>query len=351
MGFSVDQLSGLVSTTLSELGRGKVTDLASDLQDYVVMSKLLDEHKIQFDGGESAKFNVTATLGQNARHVGLYETDNVNVDDSHATGEVPWRFTETSYAFDRREKQLNSPKPEQIVNLIKLRRGREIGGLAELMETTFWGKPDSSTDKTTPFGLFYWVVTTTGKTAYADCGFNGGDPSGFSSGAGGLDVATYGNWKNWAGNYTNVTKDDLIKKMRKAGRNTKFRSPIKHPNYDTSGVSQRFQIYVNESTISDMEDLGEDQNENLGRDLAAMDGLMTFRKNPIIYDPQLDNESANPVYMINWGVFGVIFLAGEWMRETVKAAPNQHNVVQVFVDLSWNTKCEDRRKQAVLNVV
>ena len=350
MGLSVSQLSGLVSTTLSNLGRGKITDIAADLQEYVAMDKLLTQNNVKFEGGESIKFNLTSTLGSNARDVGLYQVDNVDVDDSHIQGEVPWRFTECSYAFDRREKQLNSPKMERIVDLIKLRRAREIGGLADHMETRFWGKPATSADTTTAFGIPYWVVKTSGNTTYANAGFNGGDPSGFSSGAAGLATATYDNWKNFAANYVTVSKNDLIKRMRKAHRLTDFKSPIKHPSYDMGGIARKFQIYVNDATINTMEDVGEAQNENLGRDLDSMGGTMAFRKNPIIYIPFLDADSSNPVYMINYGVFKCVMLEGEWMRETVQVAPNQHNVVQVFTDLSWNTVCYDRRKQAVLSV-
>ena len=41
--------------------------------------------------------------------------------------------------------------------------------------------------------------------------------------------------------------------------------------------------YVNEDTMSSLEDLGEAQNENLGRDIASMDGQIIFRRVPIIW--------------------------------------------------------------------
>ena len=351
MAYTVEQLTGLVNATIAQYGRKKVTDIASDIQEYVVMDKLMKENKISYAGGDNYQFNVTKTLGSNARHTALFETDDVNVTDSIVQGTVKWCFTDTSYAFDTREKAINSGDEVQIVDHIRLRRDREMAGLTELCEQDFWANNavDSTTDKT-PYGLPYWVCkVASGYTTITDHDFVGGDPSGFTGGAAGLPVATYPNYQNYAGNYSTVEKDDLIKAMRRAHRLTKFKSPIKHPNYDSSGLSEKYQIYVNLDTIQEMEEVGEAQNDNLGRDLASMDGSITFRKNPIMWIPYLDSDATDPVYMINWGVFHMACLKDWVLKETTKPAPQQHNVVETFVDLGWNTACEDRRKQAVLS--
>ena len=106
---------------------------------------------------------------------------------------------------------------------------------------------------------------------------------------------------------------------------------------------------MNEATISSIEDVGEAQNENLGRDVASMDGATTFRRNPIIYVPKLDDESTNPVFMVNWNVFKIFFLRGEYLREAPpRQSSRQHNVFEIHVDLSWNTVCVNRRRLARL---
>lgn len=126
-------------------------------------------------------------------------------------------------------------------------------------------------------------------------------------------------------------------------------SPIDVTDF-RKGRGQNYRIYVNEATISSMEDIGEAQNENLGRDLASMDETMTFRKHPIIFTAKLDADSTNPVYMLDFSQIYPVVLAGDVFRETgPNQAPNQHNVRNVFIDLSWNLVCYDRRRQAVLN--
>tara|TARA_R110000824_G_scaffold6238_3_gene28883 strand:+ start:740 stop:1783 length:1044 start_codon:yes stop_codon:yes gene_type:complete len=344
MALSHDQILDLVKATQKELGRMKWTEIATDLSHYEVLPKMLKKDRVQFETGEGLQRNVMTEESGAAKHVGLYNVDDVNVSDVLQNIDVPFRHTTTNYAFDRREKAMNGGA-EQIVDLIRVRRADSMISLAVLLESTFWSKPTDSTDKVTPFGLFYWIVQN------ASEGFNGGNPAGFSSGAGNLSSTTFPRWANYTNSYAasgGVSKTDLIKKLRKAHRKTDFRSPVDIPDYRT-GRGQNYRLYVNESTISDMEDVGEGQNENLGRDLAPMDGTIAFRRNPVVYIPKLDDETNNPVFLVNWSVFNIFFLRGEHLREEgPDKVASQHNVYQVHVDLTWNTLCTNRRRLGVI---
>jgi hypothetical protein len=224
------------------------------------------------------------------------------------------------------------------------------------MEDEFWQMPSASTDKLECYGVPYWVVYN------ATDGHTGSNPSGHTSGAGGLDSDTYTRWKNYSATYTTVSKSDCIKLMRTAHRKIRFRSPVDIPDF-RKGNGDQYRIYAGESVIADFEDLGEAQNENLGRDLAPyqggrdiseMDGVLTFRRNPIIWVPKLDESGLTgqptaPIYMLNFAWFYPVFLQGDYMRESEPApAPHQHNTWQIHVDLTWNVLCTDRRSQAVL---
>ena len=81
-GLNVSQLEGLITLTLEKYGKGKVTDIAANIQDYVVMSKLLPKYKESLDGGKSFKFNLATAYGDNSRHTGLFAVDNVDVTDA-----------------------------------------------------------------------------------------------------------------------------------------------------------------------------------------------------------------------------------------------------------------------------
>lgn len=340
MQLSAEQIVDLVTTTQKELGRMRWTEIATDLTEYEVLPRMLKRGKVKFATGAGIQRNVMVGTSNAAKHVGLFNVDSSNTTDVMAVADVPFRHTTTNYAFDRREKQMNGG-PEQIVDLIKIRRADAMISLAKLLEDTFWSKPADSTDKITPYGVLYWIVKS------ATQGFNGTNPSGFTDGAGNLSSTTYPRWANYTDAYTAVSKADLIKKLRKAYRLTDFKSPVDIPSY-REGTGQRFRLYLNEETLSDIEDVGEAQNENLGRDVASMDGSITFRRNPLIYIPKLDADTDNPIYGIDWGTFFIYFLRGEYLREEAPyKVANQHNVFRVDVDLSWNTLCVDRRRHFV----
>jgi hypothetical protein len=213
--------------------------------------------------------------------------------------------------------------------------------LIVLFETQFWSKPSTSSDKLNAFGIPYWVVKN------ASTGFNGGNPTGFSSGAGGISSSTYTQWANYTAQYTDVTKEDLIVKMRTAAAKTGFVNPVMFPD---TNRGDRFSHMTTYSVIATMERILETQNDNLGNDVASKDGQVMFRGNPVEWVPYLDsNDSQNPIYGINWGVFQPIFLSGWYLRET-PPTPSQdmHTVVSVHIDSTYNFRCTDRRRMSVI---
>ena len=100
------------------------------------------------------------------------------------------------------------------------------------------------------------------------------------------------------GAYGSVSKDDLIRKMRTAHRKTKFRSPVSHDTPKQGGMQNG--IYTNSDVIGLVEEILEAQNMNLGNDVASKDGKACFKSSPLVYVPYLDNDSTDPVYMLDW---------------------------------------------------
>lgn len=279
-------------------------------------------------------------ISETARHVGLYDQDSILIEPLLSKLEIGWVHLTNHYGFERRELLYNSGE-SRIVNMVSARRGACQLGLVALIEDAIWTLRDSS-DSLSPNGIPYYIVKN------ATAGFYGGNPTGFSTCVG-IDASTQTKFRNYTGTYTNVTKDDLIRAMRKARRLTEFVSPENLKDF-REDVGQKFRIYVNEATIDAFEMLGEAQNDNLGRDLNSMDGRIVFGGNPIVYIPKLDADTSNPVYMINHDTFYPIALRGDWFKETepVQLTPVQHNVYGVYMDLTYNMLCVDRRRNAVL---
>lgn len=329
----------LVKGTLKELGRLRFGQIATTYQRYEV-KRIMQKDRVQFEDGYAIQRTFMVDESGSARMAGLYQTFVRNQTDVLATTEIPWRHTHNFWMWERRELLMNNGK-SRIVDLMKVRRAAAMISLAKLMEDQFWSKPSDSTDKLNVFGVPYWVVKPT------TLGFNGGAPVGFPAGAGGL---LHDRWKNYGGPYTAVSKPDLIKKMRKAHRLTDFQSPTDIPDF-RNGAGDKYRIYMNETTISSFEDLAEAQNQNLGRDLAPMDDTTAFKRNPVRWVPKLDEDTSNPVYMLNVADFYPVFLKGDYLREAEpRNGEDAPNTWFVDVDLTWNVLCTNRRGQTVLYV-
>lgn len=341
MPLQADSIADVIVAGLRELGRMQWTDIYTALQDHVAMGSLLKKARVTFQSGYGINWQVMVNNSGSAKMTGLYEEDTVNVGDVLKNANIPWRHLTTNYAFDEREITMNA-SPAKIVDLLKVRRVDAMIALAELLEDQFWDDPaDNDSDM---FGIPYWIVKDTSGN-----GFNGGNPTNFSGGAGGLDTATYSNWKNWAGGYTNVSKTDFVRKLRKACTFTKFKSPTPQPQYSGGGQG-RYGYYTNYNVLGLLEELLEAQNDNLGNDIASKDGQVLFRGNPVTWVPKLEADTSDPFYGVNWDTFKIAFLKGEYLKESrPMKAPNQHRVQQVHVDATLNGLCRDRRRNFVLS--
>ena len=177
------QITDITVTTLRNFDRPKYNQIAQAQQKYLAYGKLMDEERVtEADGYGIRKRDVMLSLSNNANTTGLFAKDDNNVQTNNPDNKVDWRHQTTGWAIERREVLENSG-PSRIVNLIQQRRADCIIGYAALYENMFWSKPADSTDATTMYGVLYWLVYS------ATTGFNGGNPTGFTAGAGGLDVS------------------------------------------------------------------------------------------------------------------------------------------------------------------
>jgi hypothetical protein len=340
-----DDIADLITTTQRNLGEMKWTDLSYSLQEHIALPQLLNKNKVSFNSGTGIQWNLMIGTTGATRETGLYATDAVNVSDVMITANIPWRHITTSYAIERREIAINR-SPAQIVDLVRIRRHDAMVDMAGFMETRFWRRPNGTSDTLSIYGVPYWITWTDNSSTNPNGGFDGGNPTGFSSGAANVDSNTYSQWKNWCAKYTSVTKDDLIQKWRRASTFTNFKAPVAQPDYQNGNM---YGYYTNYNVIGQLERVLETQNDNLGNDIASKDGRVTFRQVPVTWCPHLEGRNGDPIYGINWGAYRPVFLSGEYMREEGPTkASNQHTVFQTFIDTTMNLQCVNRRVNFVL---
>jgi len=342
MSLTATDIGDMVIGVQRDLGRNKFQNIAQSLQHYEVFSKWFKKDKVAFESGIGISRTLLNKVASAASHVGLLESLQVNIEDVLDQLTLDWRHCRTHWALVYQTDILMNAGTSRIVSTVKARRASAMIDMVEELETYGWSAPAVG-DKVLPMGVPYWIVKN------ATTGFTGAYP-GSHTDVGGVNLDDSPTFKNYSAQYVNATKGDLVKKARTAHRSCRFRSPISIQDFRGSG-GERYRIYVNEATLSNLEDIGEGQNESLGRDLASMDGVMTFRRHPIIWVPELDADTTNPFYMIDHNTFLPACLKGDYLRETeARVAPNQDNVFFSTLWLSYNYLNFDRRRNAVLYV-
>lgn len=345
MALQAANIADLVTTTLNELGRNRWTDNASAYRKTIAMRMIINKHKTNFDSGKEVQWNRMTALSNAARSVGMGAIDVIDITNQMQTLSVPWRHITWNWAWDFREPLMNS-NAAKIVDLIKTRRVAALGSAVELFERLCWRAP-ALTNDVDFYGIPYYIVkSNTAATSANNNGFNGLAPSGWTTVAG-VNPTTDSKWRNYATQYTIVSKDDFIRKARRMAEYTDF-TPIVDgiPQYDTGDVVE---YYTNYAVSGTLVEILESQNENLGMDLAPFEGKAMFNRTKVNVVPELDNDTTNPFYQVDFGVFGAIGLIGAWMKETnVAQVPGQHTMSATHTDCTLNIVCRDRRKNGVI---
>lgn len=320
--------------------RGAFVDLQTDLQDHVAVREMWKKRQYQFAGGENWEWEAQVDHNHSTRAVGLFETDGTALTDTMVKGYVSPRHVNSHYIYDQREPAFQRGGTK-IVDLVKTRYVGMMVSFYEKMEEFLWGKPVDSSDEKTPYGIEYWI------TRHATEGFNGGRPDGFVN-KGNIDPNDYARWKNYTARYAAVAKEDLIRKMRTAHREIRFRSPVSHAQPNLGAM--RNGIYTCSDVIGLMEELLEDQNMNLGNDLASKDGRAMFKSTPVVYAPYLNDDGQDPVYLLDWSWLAIGILKG-WENQLTKPymVPKKHLVRRVDLDATFQMVCTNVRRQAVIN--
>lgn len=341
MGLQYAEIDDAVLLTQKNLiRRGAFTGLQTDLQDHVAVREMWKGRKKQFEGGDPWTFNVQVDHNHSTRAVGLYETDGSAIVDTMIEGEIYCRHLNAHYTYDQREKAFQKGG-HAIVYYIKTKYIAMMMSFFEYLEETLWSNPVD--DGKTPFGVAHYVTRAAG-----DGGFNGPEADGWAAGKCNILKADQPRWANWAARYVAVSKEDLVRKMRLAARKTKFRSPVSHAEPVLGGMKNG--IYMNSDIIGLCEEILENQNMNLGNDMASKDGRAHFKGTPVSYVPYLDTDTQDPVYLLDWKWMGLGVLAGwENQLSAPYMVPNKHLVRRVDLDASLNMACTNLRRQSVIS--
>lgn len=338
MALTPDQVPDFVALTQPLFKRNKWTDISLEHQEYV-SATIVSEKKVVEQGGPNIAFRVQVRNTGLARNTGMFAQDVTGVEDVMVSASTPWAMQTVNYSYSIYEDLFQSDR-ETIIRELQVREHDAMNSMAELNEVNLWSAPTGTTD-TRPMGIPFWLQKDA--TTTVEGGFNGGDPSGFTSGRAGIASATYPKWRNWTFGYTNPTTDDLVKKVKKSLAFTNFMAPVPHPELGF-GKSD-YQIYTTYRVQEPLERLAETRNQNLGSDVAKYINSVTIGGTPLRWVPYLEaNDTSDPIYGINWKTFRPYVKKGcDMRRHPQKEAPKQHGVYEIHIDNWMNYACNNLR--------
>jgi len=331
----------LVATTRVSEGRLRFQQIAQNLPFYEVFSRWFKRDKVMFSSGYKIQRTLMHKLNRAAaKHVGFLQPDAVNIMDVLTTMSVEWVHAQTDWGIVYQTDVLMNSGKDLILNIIKPRRVASLLGLVEEIEELTFGTAPGADDAVNPWALKYWI------TYNGTDGFTGVAPSGHTT-KGGVNPTSVPNFKNYSLTYSAVSDNDLVKGLRTMFRKCRFVSPISHPDY-RGQIRDRYRLYCNEETMTAFEDVVRSHNSNLGKDLAMFDGAAYIAGYPIIYIPQLDNDSSSdPVYVVDHSTFYPVCLKGDYLRESGPTQGESHNTWNCFTDLTYNFLNVDPRRSGV----
>jgi hypothetical protein len=347
MGVDNTALLDLIATTLKDFPDGQF-EVMWDNQDYE-FSRIYEQSRRKIDGGTSIQRNVVLDETGNARYRRLYDTDQPSVENVQQQIDVPWTQLGTDYSWDVLEIMRNRNSAKGYISLIESRRVERLWGLAELIEDRGWKTPTSATDALYPYGIPYYL----NKRAAAGAGFDGQTITYQDASTGticaGIDAASEAKWRNYAASYTKVD-NELLRVLRRAFLLTRFRPPqfVRSPGKDTPGPMRK--LYANADVSIELQDLSDKRDDNnspqdlAGKALVDVEGTTYFNRVPIRYIPQLDSDTSDPLYCVDWDKIQPIVQDGYWMEESQPMTDRgQHTTVTVFLDACHNNLCINRR--------
>lgn len=335
------QIQDAVGSTQRQYGPVSFRQVAQSSTRYEIFSRWFREDKVIIDGGYGVERQLMVDEEDDDDiHTGPYAEDQVDFQDVMDKVRVDFVLAKKGWTFNYDEIVTNRDG-QMLFDLIQSRRSAKLLTIIKGIESRGWMAPAGPTDSLVPYGVPFWIVKN------ATRGFTGGYPSGFTNMAN-IDLDLHPNFKNWSNPYTDISRPDLIYKMRDGVLETEFVSPLEVGG-EGDVIMETYRQYCNNGTYLDLQQKMEDQNENLGPDLGrSSTGKLMWNGNPIVAVPALNSDDQDPIYSICHDTFKPIVQAGNFLRESevIRSTKNSDQFV-VFLHLKYNYLCVDRRRNAV----
>lgn len=343
-------IADLSTLTYNTMVKDKTwNDISNTIQTHSISSRFFKGKKQDVKSGPQLTWKLQVANSDSWTYTGLYDEDRYDVRDGAISATQDWAMVTANMSWDARESDFQSDSRTQLVDALLLRRNMMFNNWFNSMEAAFWSAPTAPPSAPGEVfqlcGVPFWVVKS------ATLGFNGGNPSGFTSGAGGVSSSAYTTWANYTGTFSQVVPDDLIAKVDTAMVLCNFVSPHEFPT--TSDGPPQYVMYTTLPNITKLKKYLKARQDNIGNDVGLGNSVM-WNSMPVTRVAALDTssfstyDSTNPFYGINWNALKLYFCNGKDMKRTDPYfLTNAHNMWVEPYDSTLQMACVDRRTNFV----
>lgn len=284
----------------------------------------------------------------------IYDTDSLNRINLSAKGSVEYALQKTHYTYDEREAGVDTSDKTQILKHLDMQAADMMDGFAKKNNEWWWTLPTyPNSTNAKPWGAPYWVVKST-STAAQNFGFNGSNPTGYSSVAT-IDrtAARYEKLKNGTFVYGSLNNSDGLRKLADAINKSTFKAP--YDNKGEASTERRYILVSHYNPWMTYQDQLFGSNDNVGRDMGKYrsDSSVVFRGIDWTWDSMLDNsdspayDSTEPIYGFDLNSWHSKKRGGWFMKKKTVELTNPHNLIVVWMDSIYNFACEKPRNNFV----
>jgi hypothetical protein len=322
--------------------RGTWSDISLPYVNFV-FPRFMEEGKLPLgknDGsGTTMTFRVQIGNTNTFRITGMFDTNNTARGNVLKRGTVLWSKQDVSFTYDVDEPEFNTDDEDQVLDHLDLKMHEAWNSFYLGMEAAIFSQPSGPDEA--PFGILgfpHWLVLDTTSNG----AFTGGNPTGFTAGAAGLDSATYTGWDNYTFGFDAIGWD-FVDQLFKAFFKTKFKAPHKYKQSNTG--KNGFFFMTGYDNVSNLRKLLRGANENYGKEVMGFADVVLNSQEIEPSDYLTENFTNDIFYAVNKAHLGFKSQPGKSMKWTDPIRrPDAYSVRDQFMPNWMQGWCDNRRE-------
>jgi hypothetical protein len=352
---ALDAIGDMLTTYVEGYLPNVWMDADRDFNNFFVVQELFKSRMTQGPDAPTFTWHFKVDSSDNTLATELFDNDSVNRINLLEKATQYYAVQKTHFAIDVREMS-GGLGNYQVLNHLDAQASDMLDGFARKNEIWWWTLPVyPNTTNRKPSGAPYYVVKST-STAQQAFGFNGSNPSGYSSVAG-LDRtdATFEGTKNGAFVYGAINDSDGLSKLDDAINKSGFKPP--YPSKGERVPAQRYKLASHYTPWKTYQDLLGGVNDNRGSDMgkykATSDGSVFYRSIPWTWVDALTNsaseayDSTEPIYGFDMSTWDFMKKGPWFMKKSEITTGNSHNLRVTWMDSIINYRCTSPRSNFV----